>query len=132
MRPRRFTAATIRKAVSLLEISARPPHGDRVHLRLFVVMPEAFEALRHHDINQAVPPEGMALGDYDWMRPVFRVMREAIKRHHLFRGIGIMPRLQDRLRAEIGRMPTGDETTSAYRAFLLDDLMALRMHPETV
>ena len=132
MHPRRFTAATIRRAVALLEISARPPHGDQAHIRLFVVMPEAFEALRHHDINQAIPPEGMALADYDWMRPVFRVMREAIKRHHLFRAIGIIPRLQDRLLAEVGRMPTEEETISAYRTFLLDDLMALRMRDETV
>lgn len=132
MRPRRFTAATIRKAVALLEISARPPHSNQVHVRLFVVIPEAFEALRNHDINQAVPPEGMALADYDWTRPVLRVMREAIKRHHLFRVIGIIPRLQDRLRAEIGRAPTEEEIIGAYRAFLLDDLMALRTRNETV
>ena len=132
MRPRRFTAATIRKAVSLLEISARPPHGSQVHLRMFVVMPEAFEALRHHDINQPVPPEGMAVVDYDWMRPVLRVMREGIKRHHLFRAIGIMPRLQDRFRAEIGRMPTEEEMVGAYRVFLLDDLLALQGRSEIV
>jgi hypothetical protein len=101
-------------------------------MRLFVVMPEAFEALRHHDINQPMPPEGMALADYDWMRPVFRVMREAIKRHHLFRTIGIFPRLQDRLRAEIGRAPTEEEIVRAYRAFLLDDLMALQGRSEIV
>jgi len=101
-------------------------------MRLFVVMPEAFEALRHHDINQRMPPEGMALADYDWMRPVFRVMREAIKRHHLFRTIGIFPRLQDRLRAEIGRAPTEEEIVRAYRAFLLDDLMALQGRSEIV
>jgi hypothetical protein len=132
MRPRRFTAATIRKAVALLEISARPPHGNQAHVRLFVVMPEAFEALRQHDINQAEPPDGMALADYDWMRPVLRVMREAIKRHHLFRAIGIMPRLQDRLRAEIGRAPTEEEIIGAYRAFLLDDLLALQGRSEIV
>ena len=132
MRPRRFTAATIRKAVSLLEISARPPHGNQAHVRLFVVMPEAFEALRNHDINQAAPPEGMAVADYDWMRPVLRVMREGIKRHHLFRAIGIMPRLQDRLRAEIGRIPTEAEIIDAYRAFLLDDLLALQGRSEIV
>jgi len=132
MRPRRFTAATIRKAAALLEISARPPHGNQVHVRLFVVMPEAFEALRRHDINQAMPPEGIAVADYDWMRPVFRVMREGIKRHHLFRAIGIMPRLQDRLRVEIGRMPTEEETIRAYRAFLVDDLLALQGRSEIV
>lgn len=132
MRRRRFTAATIRKAVSLLEISARPPHGGQVHVRLFVVMPEAFEVLRHHDINQPTSPEGMAVADYDWMRPVLRVMREGIKRHHLFRAIGIMPRLQDRLRAEIGRMPTEAEIIDAYRAFLLDDLLALQGRSEIV
>ena len=132
MRPRRFTAATIRKAVSLLEISARPPHGKQAHIRLFVVMPKAFEALRHHDINQPNPPEGMALADYDWMRPVLRVMREGIKRHHLFRAIGIMPRLQDRLRAEIGRIPTEAEIIDADRAFLLDDLLALQGRSEIV
>lgn len=132
MRPRRFTAATIRKAVSLLEISTRPPHGNQAHIRLFVVIPEAFEALRHHDINQAMPPEGMALAAYDWMRPVFRVMREAIKRHHLFRAIGIFPRLQDRLRAEIGRLPTEEEIIDAYRGFLLEDLLALRGRSEIV
>ena len=132
MRPRRFTAATIRKAVSLLEISTRPPHGNQAHIRLFVVIPEAFEALRHHDINQAMPPEGMALAAYDWMRPVFRVMREAIKRHHLFRAIGIFPRLQDRLRAEIGRLPTEEEIIDAYRGFQLEDLLALRGRSEIV
>lgn len=115
-----------------MEISARPPQGNQAHVRLFVVMPEVFEALRHHDINQAIPPGGMAVAEYDWMRPVFRVMREAIKRHHLFRAIGIMPRLQDRLRSEIGRLPTEEETIGTYRAFLLDDLMALRMRDETV
>ena len=115
-----------------MEISARPPHGKQAHIRLFVVTPETFEALRHHDINQPMPPEGMAVADYDWMRPVLRVMREGIKRHHLFRTIGIMPRLQDRLRAEIGRMPTEAEIIGAYRAFLLDDLLALQGRSEFV
>lgn len=125
MRPRRFTAATIRKALALLEISARPTQGDPLHYRLFVVMPEAFEILRHHDINQTVAPEAMSSDDYDWMRPIFRVMTEAIKRHFLFRAIGIFPRLQDRHRTEIGRMPTEAELIEAYRTFLLEDLLAM-------
>jgi hypothetical protein len=132
MPPRRFTAATIRKAVAQLEISARPAHGDPFRQRLFVRMPEAFEALRSHDIDQGLPPEGMSLAAYDWMRPVFRVMIEATKRHFLYRAVGIIPRLQDRLRADLGHTPAEDEIISAYRAFLLDDLRALQDRSEFV
>ena len=59
------------------------------------------------------------------MKPVYRVMREARKRHLMFRAIGIFPRLQDRLRAKIGRMPTEAEIVESYRAFLLEDMLAM-------
>lgn len=126
MRPRAYTSATIRKAVSLLAISVRPTAGDPFHPRIFVSSPPRYELLDQHDLDAPHPPAGLADADYDWMRPVARVIREARKRHLLFRTLGIFPRLQDRLRARLGRMPTESEIAESYRAFLLDDLLALQ------
>jgi hypothetical protein len=126
MRPRLYTPATIRKAVSLLVISVRPTVGMPFHQRLFVVPPPEYEPLDQHDLDTPYPPIGLSTTDYDWMKPVCRVMREARKRHLLFRTLGILPRLQDRLRAQLGRMPTEVEIAEDYRAFLLHDLLALQ------
>jgi len=127
-----FTRATIHKAVSLLLISTRPTERNPFHYRLFVLLPPDYEMLDHHPLQSTSPPEGLNAADYDWMKPVYRVMREAKKRHLLFRSIGIFPRLQDRLRADIGRMPTEAEIAEAYRAFLRDDLLALQGRSEIV
>lgn len=126
MRSRVYTPATIRKAVSLLAISARPTAGNPFQYRLFVLFPAAYEPLEQHDLETPDPPKGLSANDYDWMKPVSRVMREARKRHLFFRTLGIFPRLQDRLRAQLGRMPTDVEIAEHYRAFLLDDLLALQ------
>lgn len=126
MRRRVFTPATIRKAVSLLLISTRATDRNPFHYRLFVLLPPDYELLDQHPLQSPNPPEGLSAADYDWMKPVYRVMREAKKRHLMFRAIGIFPRLQDRLRAEIGRMPTEAEIVEAYRTFLLEDLLALQ------
>lgn len=126
MRPRAYTSATIRKAVSLLAISVRPTAGNPFRPRIFVSSPPRYELLDQHDLDAPHPPAGLTHADYDWMRPVARVIREARKRHLLFRTLGIFPRLQDRLRARIGRMPTENEIAESYRAFLLDDLLALQ------
>lgn len=126
MRPRIYTSATIRKAVSLLVISVRPTVGTPFHQRLFVLSPPEYEPLDQHDLDAPHPPIGLSATDYDWMKPVCRVMREARKRHLLFRTLGILPRLQDRLRAQLGRMPTEVEIAEDYRAFLLHDLLALQ------
>nr|WP_012285395.1 hypothetical protein [uncultured Caulobacter sp.] len=125
MRRRVFTRSTIRKAVSLLLISARPIERNPFHYRLFVLLPHDYELLDQHPLQSPGPPEGMSAADYDWMKPVYRVMREARKRHLMFRAIGIFPRLQDRLRAKIGRMPTEAEIVESYRAFLLEDMLAM-------
>jgi hypothetical protein len=127
-----FTRATIRKAVSLLLISTRPTERNPFHYRLFVLLPPDYEVLDRHPLQSPNPPEGLSATDYDWMKPVYRVMREAKKRHLMFRAFGIFPRLQDRLRAQIGRMPTEEEIAEAYRAFLLDDLLALQGRSEDV
>ena len=132
MRPRTFTPATIRKAVSLLKISVRPTAGNPFHYRLFVLSPSEYEPLDQHDLSSPHPPTGMSVTDYDWMKPVSRVMREARKRHLLFRTLGISPRLQDRLRARLGRMPTDVEIAEDYRSFLLDDLLALQGTSEPI
>lgn len=126
MRPRIFTPATIRKAVSLLTISVRPTAGDPFHYRLFVLLPSDYEPLDGHDLQSCHPPIGMSAIDYDWMKPVTRVMLEARKRHLLFRTLGIFSRLQDRLRAKLGRMPTDAEIAEDYRSFLLEDMLALQ------
>lgn len=132
MRRRVFTRATVRKAVSLLLISTRPSDRNPFHYRLFVLLPPDYELLDQHPLHSPSPPEGLSATDYDWMKPVYRVMREAKTRHLMFRAVGIFPRLQDRLRAKIGRMPTEAEIVEAYRAFLRDDLMALQGRSEIV
>ena len=115
----------------LLDMTARPSQ-DQDHWRLVVVTPEAFAALRNHDLDQASPPERMSPHDYDWMRPVFRIMREAIRRNHLFRKLGLVARVQDRLWDRLGSALTEEEAIAAYRAFLLDDLMVLGERGEIV